>query len=296
VQEFLNRSEEHLWGFLSNGFTLRVLRDHHSLTRQAYVEFDLRAIMDGELYSEFLLLWMVCHQSRVEADEPGECWLETWFNRSREQGVRALDKLRGGVEKAIESFGTGFLTNKANTRLREALESGSLDNQEYYRQILRLVYRMISLFVAEDRRTPDGEPYLLDPDADEEAKERYLRFYATRRIRDLADKRRGGPHGDLWQSLRLVMDKLDDGCPELALPALGSRLWSKNRDIRHPDLGCPWLMDSECANEQLLDAVRHLATVQDGKTRYPVNWRNVGAEELGSIYESLLDLHPMILL
>ena len=30
MQDFLNRSEDHLWGFLSNGLRLRVMRDHHS--------------------------------------------------------------------------------------------------------------------------------------------------------------------------------------------------------------------------------------------------------------------------
>ncbi len=278
VQDFLNRSDAHLWGFVSNGYQLRVLRDHHSLTRQAYVEFDLQAIMDGEQYSEFLLLWLVCHQSRVEADKPEECWLETWVNISRDEGVRALDKLRDGVEKAIEAFGTGFLAHKANTRLKAALESGELDSQEYYRQILRLVYRLIFLFVAEERDA------LLDPNATEEARERYRHYYATRRIRDLADKRRGGPHGDLWRGVALVMEKLDDGYPELGLPALGSMLWGVE--------ACPWLMDAECANDHVLTAVRLLSHIQDGKTRYPVNWRNVGADELGSIYEGLLELHP----
>ncbi|MDP8237061.1 MAG: hypothetical protein P9M08_11805, partial [Candidatus Erginobacter occultus] len=43
VQDFLNRSDEHLWAFVSNGLKLRVLRDNLSLVRQAYVEFDLEA-------------------------------------------------------------------------------------------------------------------------------------------------------------------------------------------------------------------------------------------------------------
>ena len=280
VQDFLNRSDAHLWGFVSNGYQLRVLRDHHSLTRQAYVEFDLQAIMDGEQYSEFLLLWLVCHQSRVEADKPEECWLETWVSISRDEGVSALDKMREGVEKAIEAFGTGFLAHKANTRLKAALESGDLDSQEYYRQILRLVYRLIFLFVAEERDA------LLDPNATEEARERYHRYYATRRIRGLAEKRRGGPHGDLWRGLTLVMEKLDNGYPELGLPALGSMLWG--------EAACQWLMNAECANDHVLTAVRLLSHIQEGKTRYPVNWRNVGADELGSIYEGLLELHPRI--
>ena len=41
LQVFLNRSEAHLWGFVSNGYKLRILRDNATLTRQAYVEFDL---------------------------------------------------------------------------------------------------------------------------------------------------------------------------------------------------------------------------------------------------------------
>ena len=38
VQEFLNRSDAHLWAFLSNGLKLRILRDNVSLTRQARSE------------------------------------------------------------------------------------------------------------------------------------------------------------------------------------------------------------------------------------------------------------------
>ena len=62
IQEFLNRSDDHLWAFLSNGRTLRILRDNKSLTRQTFVEFDLEAMMQGEVYADFSLLWLLCHQ------------------------------------------------------------------------------------------------------------------------------------------------------------------------------------------------------------------------------------------
>ena len=97
---------------------------------------------------------------------------------------------------------------------------------------------------------------------------------------------RGTRHGDLYVTLRLVMQKLgsDTGCPELALPALGSFLFSPTAmpDIERCDI----------ANHDLLDAVRALAvTVADGALR-SVDYKNLGAEELGSVYESLLELHP----
>src|SRR5690606_1806845 len=90
LQELLNRSDKHLWGFLSNGLKLRILRDNASLVRQAYVEFDLEAMMEGEAYSDFVLLWLLCHESRVEGETPDNIWLETWSKAAHEQGARAL--------------------------------------------------------------------------------------------------------------------------------------------------------------------------------------------------------------
>src|SRR5699024_6351225 len=55
-QEFRNGSEAHLWGFISNGRHLRLLRDSTALAVSAYVEFDLEAIFGGELFAEFLLM------------------------------------------------------------------------------------------------------------------------------------------------------------------------------------------------------------------------------------------------
>lgn len=287
VQEFLNRSDQHLWGFLSNGLSLRILRDHHGLTRQSYVEFDLQAIMDGEYYNEFSLLWSVCHRSRIDADAPTSCWLESWYERANTEGIPALNKLRASVEAAVEVLATGFLTNtnKCNDPLREALVAKKIGEQEYYRQILRLIYRLIFLFATEDRGL------LLDPEATPASVVRYQKHYSTQRLRELANRRRGGPHHDLWCALRMVMDSLDNGCPALALPALGSALWSSNRDTEMPDRGCPWIMCCQCSNEHLLEAIRLLSRTEDGNTWYSVNWRNVGAEELGSVYESLLELH-----
>ncbi|HEX5506459.1 MAG TPA: hypothetical protein VFW96_27830, partial [Thermomicrobiales bacterium] len=195
VQELLNRSDAHLWGFVSNGLRLRMLRDNVALTRQAYVEFDLEALLDGEVYADFALLWLVCHESRVAGERPEECWLERWSRLAQQRGTRALEHLRVGVERAIAALGTGFLAHPTNTALRDALRAGALDRQEYYRQLLRAVYRLLFLFVAEDR------DLLLDPAAPAAARERYTRYYALGRLRTLAGRQRGTRHTDLWRGL-----------------------------------------------------------------------------------------------
>jgi hypothetical protein len=282
LQELLNTSDAHMWGFLSNGLQLRILRDNASLTRQAYVEFDLETMMTGEVYADFALLWLMCHQSRVEAERPAECWLEKWSRAAQEQGTRALDQLRDGVEAAIIALGRGFLAHRENRALRDKLYAGELRAQDYYRQLLRQVYRLIFLFVAEDRGL------LLDPKSDPAARERYTRFYSTARLRRLAERQRGRGHADLFHGLRLVIERLgsEAGCPELGLPALGGFLFSPEAA---PDLaGC------EIANYDLLDAIRALAFTADKHSRRAVDYRNLGPEELGSVYESLLELHPVL--
>ena len=280
LQDLLNRSDDHLWALLANGLRIRILRDNVSLVRQAYVEFDLEAVFEGEAYADFTLLWLLCHQSRVEGEKAHEFWLERWSQLAQQQGARALDQLREGVEQAIGSLGQGFLNHRANEALRNDLKSGALSGQDYYRQLLRLVYRLIFLFAAEDREL------LLMPGAEEGARERYDRYYSTARLRRLAERLRGGRHGDLFEALKLVMGKLNQkgGCPELGLPELGSFLWS---EAAIPDLeGC------SLENQDLLMAVRNLASTVDGGIRRSVDYRNLGPEELGSVYEALLELQP----
>lgn len=279
LQELLNRSSGHLWGVVSNGLRLRLLRDNISLTRQAYVEFDLEAMMAGEAYPDFVLLWLILHQSRFEGERPEFCQLEKWSQAARTEGVRVLDGLRDGVQKAIEYLGQGFLAHPSNAALREKLRSGALDKQDYYRQLLRLVYRLLFLFVAEDR------DLLVVPTADPAAQKRYRNHYATTRLRRLATTRAGSRHHDLYCGLRLVMDKLSgNGCPELALPALGSFLFSAG--------ALPDLNTCDISNLHLLESIRSLAVTQTGQSRRVVDYKNLGAEELGSVYESLLELHP----
>ncbi len=281
LQSCLNSTKENLWGFVSNGLLWRVLRDDNSLSRQSMVEFDLEAIFEGQLYDEFLLFFLVCHRSRIQSDQPEQCWLEKWSQAAGEDGKRALNTLRDGVQKSIEALGQGFLKHPANHELRSRIRNGELDKQDYYRQLLRMVYRLLFLFVAEDRGL------LLDPKAKDSAKALFNEHFSTRRLRLLAERMRGSSrHHDLFAPLKLILAKLGqpNGCAELALPALGGFLFSEST--------APDLDGSEIANVDLLESIRHLAVTREGERLARVDYKNLGTEEFGSVYESLLELHP----
>ena len=281
VQLALNGSDKHLWGFVTNGLRFRILRDSKSLSRISLVEFDLEAIFDGELYDEFLLFFLVCHASRVQADIPSDFWLEKWSNAAVEDGKRALKSLRNGVQYAIEALGHGFVSNPANITLRTQLQDGTLDKQDYYRQLLRLVYQLLFLFVAEDRNL------LHVPETADDIRKLYAEAYSTQRIRRIAEKQRGSRrHSDYYEQVRLVTGFLSRkiGCKELGLPGLGGFLFS-------PDT-YPALQGARLTNAIFIEAIRHLAVTEEDGRRTRIDYKNLGSEELGSIYESLLEQHP----
>ncbi|CAL9341414.1 hypothetical protein SUDANB106_00284 [Streptomyces sp. enrichment culture] len=280
LQDCLNRTEAHLWAVLTNGRRLRLLRDSSSFATAAYVDFDLEAIFDGELFSEFVLLYCVLHASRFEVPEgtaPSGCWLEKWRTVAIESGSRALDLFRDGVQAALTVLGTGFLSHPHNDKLRE-----HLDVHAFQTALLRLVYRMIFLFVAEDRGA------LLDPDADERTRERFTRYFSTARLRRHALRRLGTAHDDQYRALELLIEALgsEEGRPELGLKGLGGLFNDGPADKP--------LRGARLANRHLFEAVKHLARVRDtGSARWrPVDYQHMGAEELGSVYEALLELVP----
>lgn len=282
LQDWLNASDTALWGIASNGLQLRLARDNASLTRPAWIEADLERIFSEERYADFSLLWLLAHASRFgnPGNLPQQCPLEAWREGSKEQGTRAREQLRQGVEEALVALGQGFLAEAANQSLRDALASGGLDRNVYFQQLLRLVYRLIFLLTIEERG-------LLHPaDANADAVKLYADGYSLRRLRERARKRRAfDRHADLWDGLKPVLTGLARGQPLLALPALGG-LFAEDQ--------CPDLDASTLGNRALLEAVAKLGWMRSDGSLARINWRDMGPEELGSVYESLLELVPDI--
>jgi hypothetical protein len=317
VQEYLNRSEAHLWAIVSNGLRFRILRDSQALSRQSYLEFDLETLFTGELYSDFVLFWLMAHATRFASREEGHpetCWLEQWTKLAEKDGTRALESLRGGVENALQILGQGFVSHPRNTTLRESLRTGALSLSDFHGQLLRVIYRLIFLFVAEDR-TLDGVPAIHPRDDSEQGRLRrecYAAHYGTVRLRELAAHIKGSRHGDLWQQFNLLVGTLSGeerfaaAREKLALPTLGSFLWSPSSTTA---LNAPLLANgeplttpqspltptgTELANADFLEALRQLAFTRQDKVLRPVDYKNLGAEELGGVYESLLALTPQV--
>lgn len=293
AQEALNASDASLWAIVSNGLTLRILRDNPSLTRPAYIEVDLEALFTEELLADFSAFWLLAHASRfagtVGSSEapPTDCPWERWRAAGQQAGVTVRGKLRYQVAEALRALGTGFLSHPANAALRAALQSADsgYDRQAFFEELLRLVYRFIFLATVEDRRDrATGEHLVFTPEATADAKARYLAGYSLTWLRERAVRRsQHDRHADLWQALTITFGALARGEPSLGLPALGGLF-----DVDQ----CPFLDTAQLDNRHLLAAVFQLGWFRADGGLSRVNYRDMGPEELGSVYESLLELVP----
>ncbi|AZZ92138.1 SAM-dependent DNA methyltransferase [Hahella sp. KA22] len=293
AQEYLNAEEQCLWAIVANGLYLRLLRDNPAITRPAYIEVDFARIFDEEDYAEFTIVWLLLHQSRtrpltsknVSVLSVERCWLEKWREKGKEEGERAKESLRYGVEHAMESLGTGFLSHSKNQRLRDLFTNGQLDEKGFHNQIQRLAYRFLFLLVAEDRDIALLPQFYQQQDY-RSARELYQKWYSVSHFRKQARLRScRDSYGDAWRQLLVTFKGFAVGQPLLAQPALGG-IFALDQ--------CPDLDQCELENKYLYEALFNLCFFVQNDVLRPVNYRDINTTEFGSVYESLLELTPQI--
>jgi hypothetical protein len=290
MQEYLNVTEN-IYGIATNGLFLRLIRDSGRLIKLTYVEFDIKRMMEEDKYSEFVLLYRLLHASRFPRTiaEADQCLLEKYYLDSIETGNRIRDGLSMAVKESLLALGNGFLQNEKNTALREKIQSGALSPKDYYRQLLRIIYRFLFLMVTEER------DLVYDPEDDRietlKFKLIYWQYYSIARLRSLSENRYvfEAQFTDLWLGLTntfLLFEAAGNG-KKLGIQPLDGDLFSYNAIAD--------LQNSLINNKLLLECVRNLNEFTDeDKNLVPINYRSLDVEELGSVYEGLLELHPVV--
>lgn len=279
LQDWLNASSEFLWGLVFAGDRLRLMRDNASFTRPAYIEADLGAIFRDEMFADFTATWLLIHATRFggEGAAAADCALERWREAGLRAGTAVRDRLGKSVKEALLALGQGFLDG--NPDLRAKLDDNQTNMQGWFEQLLHVVYRLIFLAVAEDRELLHG------PDASEAARDLYASAYGFSHMRERSARRSSHDHHhDAWEAAKTVFRALERSEKLLGLPALGG-LFTRGAT---PDLD-----HAKLPNRAFLRAIFHLSwLIEDGR-RVRVNWRDMATEELGSVYEGLLELVPI---
>jgi len=288
VQEYVNLSES-LYAIVTNGLSLRLLRDSSRLVKLSYLEFNLERMFEEELFSDFALLYRLLHISRWPrtADDAPDCLLEHYHQDSLQKGSAIRARLSQAVKEAIEDhWAGGLLSHPDNDALREALSSDRASPRDLYDALLTLVYRVLFLLVIEERDLthPAG--------ADPELKALYRAYYSVGSLRERCRGSRPeeARYGDLWATLLDSFSLYEDGerAAALGLKPLAGDLFSEESLALVRDLS----MD----NRSFASGLNLLDSYQDEARGVPVrvNYAALNVEEFGSIYEGLLDYEARV--
>jgi methylase of polypeptide subunit release factors len=288
VQEYLNLADE-LYGLVTNGRVLRLLRDSSRLIKLTYLEFDLDRIFSDGLFADFAILYRLLHATRlpVNREEAAQSWIERYHQDSLDAGSRIREGLSKAVEQAILGLANGFLKHKENDVLRQRVAEARLSAEDFYKEVLRLIYRLLFLMVIEERGLvfPSGTAA--------RHREIYEQFYSVMRLRRMSERRHLADrrHADLWPALQATFRLFEAGGPgpKMGVPPLAG-------DLFRP-LAIDALVRCTLGNDSLLGALRalNLYTHPDNGQLIRVNYGALNVEEFGSVYEGLLEYEPVIL-
>ncbi|MXW92472.1 MAG: restriction endonuclease [Rhodospirillaceae bacterium] len=285
VQEFLNLHDQ-LYGLVTDGRVLRLLRDSSRLVKQSYLEFDLDRIFTDGLFADFAVLYRMLHATRLPQtnDKAAESLIERYHQDSLDQGARIREGLSNAVEKAILNFGNGFLQHADNDALRASIANGELSASEYYQQLLRLIYRLLFLMVIEER------DLVFPADAPKAQRDIHRKFYSVARLRRLSEQRylADPRRHDLWLALQACFRLFEADGPgvKLGIAPLAGDLFSP--EVLGSLAGCT------LGNDVLLGCLRSLGLYRhpDSGQLIRVNYAALNVEEFGSVYEGLLEYQP----
>jgi len=280
LQDWLNHNDRALWGLVFAGDRVRLMRDNASLTRAAWIEADLGTMFRDEMFADFTAWWLLIHASRfgISDTPPSNAPLENWRQEGQKQGTAVRNRLREGVETALKELGQGLV--EANPEVKARIEDGTLTLPALFEELLRTVYRLIFLAVAEDRD-------LLHPrNVPQKTRALYADSYAFSFWRERSARRAAyDAHNDAWEGMKVTLAALEQGQPLLGLPALGG-LFAR--------AGAPTLNAARIPNRRFLTAIYNLGFITVDSMRTRINWRDMKTEELGSVYESLLEIRPFL--
>lgn len=266
------------WGLLTNGSKWRLYFSGARSTIDDYLELDLARIMrlDSDLLDTGI------------SDEERDHWLgvfvamfsRTAFARASEKAPSFHDTARRDAalyEERVAASLSDLVFKRLYPTLGKAVAaSAPADTElEQVRQAtLILLYRLLFVLYAEDR----GLLPVKDTRFDD---------YALRKTRlDVGERKNAGDvfssvATTIWGKFADLAEMIDKGDPSVGLPPYNGGLFNGEQT--------PLLKTIRLGDDVMAEAIDILSFEQRGGERRYINYRDLSVQQLGSIYERLLE-------
>jgi hypothetical protein len=247
------------WCLCTNGRLLRLADARRALAR-SFVDFDLEEAVASD--ETFAVAWALLRRESFDAVSlAGRA-----AAASSRHTIGVCVSLRNGVLEALRELIGGLSATRAFRRRRADLPLDDL-----YGQALTIVYRVLFLLFAESRGlVPLWHPV-------------YRESYSMEALRDLAE--RHGQARGLWEALQATSRLAHAGCRagSLRVTPFNGRLFAPS--------ATPLAEEPRLGDESARRLVLALSTQKVRRDSAPsrIVYRDLGVEQLGAVYESVLD-------
>jgi len=251
------------WCLLFNGTHIRLLNAARVFSRR-FAEFDLDSVADDEVTASAMRLLLTAEVLTRRTLSRDDSRLDALLALSDRHASTVCQSLRTGVLATSEHVLRALVARPHRQSIADAFE-----------QALTIVYRMVFLLFAEGRSlVPSWHPI-------------YRGSYS---LEHLSEQAISQTSVGLWDALRAVARLAHAGCRagDLRVTPFNGRLFapSKTPLAERRDL------DDEAARRSLI-ALSTRSTA-DGEGRERIAYRDLGVEQLGAVYETLLDYVPKV--
>jgi len=250
-------SSDARWCLCCNGRVLRLVDARRTWSRE-HLEFDLDLL--GRETQAQTVLWSVSRAEAIAGDEP---LLDRAVDLSSRHAVQVCHALGAGVLDALEGL-LGALAARAGHRRRAVL----------FEQSLTVLYRVLFLLFAEARGlVPLWHPIYRD------------RYSLDAIVTVVAQ---GRPYRGLWRAVQAISRLAHTGCTtgELRVTPFNGRLFAP-ADAAAFD-------QTRLSDEVMSRAVLAVSStpVPRGAGRARILYRDLDVEQLGAVYERVLEYEP----
>jgi hypothetical protein len=251
------------WCFCLTGPTLRILDAVRTYSRR-FAEFDLAAVADSD--KTFAAFWGLLRAGATMRD--GTSLLDVAVEISEEHREDVRSSLQLGVQDALSHVHRALTSAIVPRRMRASRGNG----QAVFDEALQIVYRILFLLFAEARGlVPRWHPVYRDA----------YTIDALRSPVELMARPRG-----VWEALQSMSRLAHRGCRigALRVTAFNGHLFSPHDSPLADTLA----LDDGAVRQALLS----LTTRASRGGRQRIAYGDLGVEQLGGVYERLLDIEP----
>ncbi len=275
------------YGLLATGERLRLVRAAGEGPQGAYLEIDLAGLAEEPDPESFAIGWRVFSASSFIPGPSGLRPIDEYEVESRKHAEKVSEDLKGSVFRAAEALVGGLLADAGERgAVADPVDLAADDVARYRDAALVALYRLLFILYAEAR----------DPRLDDHVT--YRASYSASGLVDelLADPHRQWPENrsTLWPRCLALFEIYDRGLPPIDpwrnIPPRGGDFF--RRDTPEGSLLAQAQLSDSTVGRLMLDLATTARRTGIGRER--ISFRELDIENLGAVYEGLLEYQPRV--